>query len=597
MPVLRQRFIPHSQFTIRHSLFSNWRRCLMLALLLWAFGALMFNARAQSPTMDEQNHIARGYTLLRTGDPRLSVEHPPLINALEALPLFMLSPLRLPVDDWAWDVGEWYRFADLFLWQMGNPVEVIVFLARLPVVALTVLLAALAFRWARGLWGCAGGLFALALVAFDPNILAHGSLATTDLGQTTTVFIAGYAVWRMAQQPSWGGYVLTGLAMGAMLASKLSALLFFGVFITLLCGLNSVPKGLRSLSAAASAPRDARLPLMHRLGGIALLVLLAMTVLWAAYAFQCSPAVQRGAAVPLGTYWRGVRSIFVQAQGGRPSYLLGETSVHGWYAYFPIAFAVKTPLATLVALLLAVLSMLARKAWRADIFLLAPVLAYWGVAVQSALNLGYRHLLPILPFLYVWAAQLLGLAELASHTSVPAILAPLWHKCVKIVRERHWLLLGFRAFNLKALLSLWLALTCVGIAPHFLAYFNALGGGPANGWRIVADSNIDWGQDLKRLRDYLAEHELGGVRLSWFGSSYPEFYGIDYDPLPGLPHHFDLWAAPPFDMQQPEPGIYVISVSNLVEIPFEDKRVFAYFRQREPDARVGYSIYVYKVPP
>jgi hypothetical protein len=114
---------------------------------------------------------------------------------------------------------------------------------------------------------------------------------------------------------------------------------------------------------------------------------------------------------------------------------------------------------------------------------------------------------------------------------------------------------------------------------------------------VLADSNIDWGQDLKGLRDYLAREAPGEVvRLSWFGSSYPTHYGIVYDPLPGLPHHFDLWFEPPtFDERQPAPGLYVISVSNLVELPLMDKHFFSYFRARDPDARIGYSILIYRV--
>lgn len=143
---------------------------------------------------------------------------------------------------------------------------------------------------------------------------------------------------------------------------------------------------------------------------------------------------------------------------------------------------------------------------------------------------------------------------------------------------------------------MWLVVETVWIAPHFLSYFNALGGGPQNGWRVVADSNIDWGQDLKALADYVAQQNLGRVRLSWFGSARPEAYGIDFEPLPGLPHYANLWNEPPtFDTQQPEPGVYVISVSNLAETSLEDKRFFAYFRERAPDAQIGYSVYIYKV--
>ncbi|MGC9346630.1 MAG: ArnT family glycosyltransferase [Anaerolineae bacterium] len=554
------------------------RRGLVLALLLAVFGGMTYNAVAQSPTMDEQNHIARGYALLRTGDARLSLEHPPLINLLEALPLG--TGVALPLDHPSWENGNWYYFAATFLWERNSKQDRMVFLARMPVIALTLMLGALASRWARELGGPWVGLMASALVLLDPNILAHGSLATTDLGITLMVLLTAYALWRVsgdaqfrgiARPPKEGRRVArslhlfaAGLALGAMLATKMSALLFWGLF-----GLIFV------LDQRTSRRHNTWLHRVMWRGMLyAGLSLVALLVLWASYAFEVAPVVEGGVPVPMGTYWRGVRTVFDTLQGGRPSYLMGETRLGGWPLYFPIAFGVKTPLPTLSLLLLAVVVRPGRRRRaheqprRAALYLLVPVLAYWIVALRSDLNLGYRHLLPTLPMLFVWAA-----ARLARSSS-----RPVWRR----------ISLG---------LALWLCVETLWIAPHFLAYFNPVGGGPSGGWRVLADSNIDWGQDLKYLRDYLArEAPDETVKLSWFGSSPPDQYGIRYEPLPGWPHYSHMWFEPPtFDEEQPEPGLYVISVSNLVELPLVDKHFFTYFRQRPPDARIGYSVYVYRV--
>jgi len=544
----------------------RWTAWVSMVLLGGLFGFLMYNAWAQSPTMDEQNHIARGYALLRTGDPRLSLEHPPLINVIEALPLLLLGhSVQLPLDDWSWEAGQWYYFADNFLWFANHDADRMVFLARVPVVMMTVLLAALAARWARELWGGKAGVVGLMLVAFDPNILAHGSLATTDIGITLTAFLAGYAVWRLTRAFSWRGAMLAGLALGAMLASKVSALMFWGIF-----GVLAVGDALREGPAAARWHA-----LWKRLVLYAAVTAVAVLFLWASYMFQIVPAVENGTPVPLGTYVNGVLTVLTTVEGGRTSYLLGATSLEGWPLYFPITFAVKTPIPVMLLILLTVpLAIKRRRGWAAC-FLLLPVVLYWFFALRSALNVGYRHLLPTLPFVYVWVAQWGG--------SVPENVA----RQTKLDRIAP-IVLG---------VSLgWLALETFWIAPHFLSYFNAIGGGPENGWRIVADSNIDWGQDLKTLSAYIAEHNLGKVKLSWFGSARPEAYGIAFDPLPGLPHYYNMWLEPPtFNEQHPEPGVYVISVSNLVELTLEDKHFFTYFRAREPDARVGYSVYIYRV--
>jgi len=530
------------------------------------FGFLMYNAWAQSPTMDEQNHIARGYALLRTGDPRLSLEHPPLINVVTALPLLLLGDsVQLPLDDWSWEAGQWYYFADNFLWFANHDADRMVFLARLPVVMMTVLLAALAARWARELWGGKAGIVGLALVALDPNVLAHGSLATTDVGLTWTAFLAGYMVWRLRRVLSWRAVIFTGLAMGALLASKMSALMFWGIFGVLAIA------GAWFSSATSTRWHAVRKSVL----AYAAITGVAFMLLWASYTFEIVPAMVNGPPVPLGTYLNGIVTVFTTVGSGRAAYLLGATSLNGWPLYFPIVFAVKTPIPTMLLILLTVpLALQRRGKWR-SCFLLLPVVVYWLLAINSALNIGYRHLLPTLPFIYVWVAQWGG--DMAGKTALQM-------KWKRGARFMCGVLLG------------WLALEMLCIAPYFLAYFNPIGGGPKHGWRVVADSNIDWGQDLKSLSAYITQHNLGQVKLSWFGSARPEAYGITFDPLPGLPHYYTMWfEAPTFDVQQPEPGIYVISVSNLVELPLTDKHFFAYFRARAPDARVGYSVYIYEV--
>jgi len=132
--------------------------------------------------------------------------------------------------------------------------------------------------------------------------------------------------------------------------------------------------------------------------------------------------------------------------------------------------------------------------------------------------------------------------------------------------------------------------------PSYLSYFNAAAGGPRNGHRILVDSNIDWGQDLVRLKAWHDENEVDDLKLAWFGTADPEYYGINYEPLPGLPRHFNLWwEDPTFDTDNPDPGTYAISVSSLWELPLEDKHFFSWFRNREPDHRIGNSIYIYVV--
>ena len=533
-------------------------RYLATALFLLSFGLALTSAVQKSPTMDEQNHIARGAAYLGTGDPRLSVEHPPLVNVLSALPAHLLLDLRLPLDTIWWEAGEWYHFADLFLWEANPNAEQIVFLARLPIIGLGLALAALVFRWANARFGPWAGLLAAAFCALDPNILAHGRLSTTDVGGTFFAFLAAYVFWKALRRPSVPRVLWAGLALGLAFAAKLSALLF-GPILGLAVLLGGVPGG----------PGRAR-RLWGRMGFLLVVVLLGLLVVWATYRFQVGPLGEGGPTVPAPPYVRGVRAVLDFAAGGRPGYLLGQISTEGWWYYFPVAFAVKTPLVTLVGLLMAT-GVVLRSPSRDDLLILVPPMAFFLASTAARLNLGYRHLLPVLPFLAVHVGRL------ASPTSCFLLSAP------RVARY------------LTIALIVALAFSTLSIYPHFLAYFNLVGGGPQRGWHILVDSNIDWGQDLKGLRAWMEKEEVERVRLSWFGSAYPEAYGITYDLLPGVPHGFLTWEDPPFNREQPEPGVYVISVTNLVGVIFPDHDLFAWFRDRPPDDRIGYSLFIYRV--
>ena len=546
---------------------------LVVPVILLFFYLALASMVDDSPTMDEQNHLARGLAFLRTGDARLSLEHPPLVNSLSALPLLMLPDIRLPTDHPSWEAPEgWYAFAEQLLWVYNNDVERMIFMARLPIVFLLLGLGLIGYRFARRLWGKLGALFALVFLLFDPNLLAHGRYSTTDVGGTVFLFLAAFLLWLLWSRPSthWGLLLAAGFGLGLALGSKLSNLVFVPIFALL---------AILPLYGRQWAWRDAG----RRMIQFGLIFLLSWLVLWALYAFEWGAYGFRTDELatlnqwkgPLPTFLAGVEQIFRVSGGGRASFLLGDFSAEGWWYYFPVAFAVKTPLLVILLIFLATILLLRSRVTRGKaLFLIIPPSAFFLVSMQSGLNIGYRHLLPMLPFLYLLAAGVSALPGLSGKPVRP------------IEHLTRLALLG--ALLSVLLIDLWLH-------PHYLSYFNVVAGGPANGSQVLIDSNIDWGQDLKRLDEWMAENDVDKVKLAWFGTADPDYYGIEYEPLPGLPHHFDLWWDAPFDTLDPEPGIYAISVSNLWELPLTEKTVFASFREREPDDRIGYSILIYRV--
>jgi len=307
--------------------------------------------------------------------------------------------IKLPLDHPSWQSGAWYAFADEFLWRANAAdVDCIVFLTRLPVIGLALLLGALVYRWARELGGVRAGLLALFLLACDPNILAHARLVTTDMGVTVFSFLAAYTLWRVLQrgpgsQPGetsgkWrenvppllspgakrkgererglgGEGLLAGIALGLALTAKFSALLLVPLFLILVLWQAITRRTLR--------------PLLHGW------TITARPVLPARGAGHLAPHRRWQSGLP--SYLRGVQAILRRTEGGNPAFLMGRYSTTGWWYYFPVAFLIKTPVPTLLLLLVSLVLTVRHRTWNRDLFLLLPMIAFFGVRV---LNLEFK---------------------------------------------------------------------------------------------------------------------------------------------------------------------------------------------------------------
>ena len=574
----------HSSFRIQHS------PLLVVPFILLFFWLALNSMVWDSPTMDEQNHLARGLAFLRTGDPRLSLEHPPLVNAISALPLLTLPDVKLPLDDPSWERQPpdvyWYIFAEKLLWEYNHDATRMIFLARLPVVFLTLGLALTGFHFAREAWGKLAGLAAFVLLLFEPNILANGRYVTTDLGGALFLFLAIYLLWRMwrLHEPwlagwSWRHWLAAAVGLGLAFGSKLSTLIFVPIMVVTavlpLYGTGWQGWGRRLIQFLTAG-------------------LLSILVVWVIFGFEWG-AFQFGDGVwaslnqfsgPMPTFWAGIAKIADLGSGGRASFLNGQFSTGGFLAYFPVAFAVKTPLIILILLVVAMVVLLWRdETRRTAVFLLIPPILYFLFSLTSGLNIGYRHLLPMLPFIIVLISGLAGVEGKRQKEKGRIHASRITHHASRITQYFLWL----GVFGLIGV-TLW-------IHPHYLSYFNVLAGGPNGGRDILVDSNVDWGQDLLRLRAWQVENEVDSLKLGYFGTADPAYYGLEFEPLPGFPRSefYGLWSNPPFDPAAPEPGVYAISASSLWESHWGEKQVYPWFRSREPDDQIGYSILIYVV--
>ena len=573
---------------------------LVIGLLLLFWGRVLVNVRDQSPVVDEPVHLARAVAYWRTGDLRLQRGHPPLSHALSGLFLVLEPDLPSPADLKGWDNASRTTVAHHLLLKPGRPIERVLFLGRWPVLALGLVLAALVARWASELFGPGGGLAALLLCTFDPNILAHSSLATTDLPVTCLMYAACYAFSRWLDRPAAGRLLLAGLMLGMAWGAKLSALVLVPVLGLVLVW--HVRGSVGRPSARCEYSRQA-IGLWGWLTRFAAVLGVGVLTLWVVYRFEAGVYSPIGTWVVMPTHWSTLRRLWQHQAGGHRAFFMGQLSSEGWWYYFPVLFLIKTPLSSLVLLVVAAVT-----AWRmrrracshlypltrglptpcerkrggtlrvlaaglgwSPVMIVFPVL-YFAVSMASRIDIGYRHILPVVPYVVMGAAAVFS----------PLLKAP--------VRGGGLHRFRWRGVALAGLVG-WVMLSSLWIHPYYLAYFNALVGGPDQGYRYVVDSNLDWGQDLKRLKGYLDERGIERVKLSYFGSAKPEGYGIEYDPLPMPPPS----SPSDFSPFNPEPGVYAISASNLQGVLLEEPDVFDWFRHRQPMDKVGYSIFIYEV--
>jgi len=534
---------------------SRVEKILALALaiaLLLAFlvqGAAF--TRANSQTFDEAIHLASGYSYLTKGDFRLNKAHPPLSKELAALPLYLLDRPEFEPDPELWeDAAEWKIGRD-FLYHGATPHQRLLSLGRMPNLLLGGLLVALVGWWARQLWGTASALVATALAAFDPNLIAHSSLITPDLAVSFFYFSTFYLCWRCADSRSGRGLLAVGLSAGCALASKHTAvILLLPLSLAFLLADSTTLTGKRDSWEIRRRLRRAALPL----GGIALVALLTVS---ASYFF-------RGASTWVTGLVDHLRAPSV------PAFFLGEISREGWWLYFPIAFVLKTPEGTLLMLLLSLLLWRKGEPLRRShlVFIVLPPTIYFLAMALVRTNIGVRYLLPVYPFVFLLCARLVTIRPSAGTRGALARAA----------------LVGV---PLAASIGSSLA-----VAPHQLAYFNFLSGGPAKGESYLGDSNLDWGQDLENLRDFLEKQQAPMVYLSYFGTAPPRSYGLRYQFLPGF---FDPLQEPSTELLplHSERELLAISVSNLQGTYLIDRDLYGWLRGYSPIARIGWSIHVY----
>jgi hypothetical protein len=526
---------------------------ILLLIMLWLEVSTLALTAA---TPDEPMHILRGYVFVAQGRDRIGSCvpcSPILAGSLIGSGLKLQPDLKLPpANDPGWNDKTAFGFQEQFLWNnTASPLQLLL-LARLPIIAVSLLLGALIFRWAAQRAGPLPALGALTLYVFCPNFLAHSRLATTDVVAAATFALSAYTFTRALDSKRWMTWLASGIALGLALAAKISAVWLPVSFAMLIGG-------------RLWQQRSDRKSWLRPIGLLISTGVIGGLTLWGIYRFTIGPINPGGFPVPAPAYWWEWQSFNAYLADPLPGYLLGQLSAHGWWYYFPIAFLAKTPLPVLIFLVLALAHTVRARSWWKDAPVIVAPLLLFASLLFSPHALGYRYLLPILPFIFVYSADV-----------------------IKAAGKVRW-----RQIAIGVLIA-WQVIGTLRYYPYYLTFFNEVVGGPDRGRYLLIDSNLDWGQDLPALKQYVDDHHIDQIKFSYSGATPPEVYGLKTYALPPVyPAMRDQgsWWLHTFYPADPAPGWYAISVNPLMTDNY------GYFRDRTPDATVGNSIYLYQVQP
>jgi len=558
---------------------------LVTACLLLVMAANLLSVISKkSITIDETSAIPSGYYYLTEDAFDINCEHPPLPKILAALPLLFLNVERPPLSQVPGDnYSQRTVMTSAHFWTANRAdFRRIFFWARVPMVVITILLGALIFLYARRLFSARAAVFAVALYSLEPNILAHGRVIK-DIYVALAYLFFFAALHLYVSAPRLRNALTLGFATGVAPAMKFSLGIVAPIFLVSVLVLLALAPRLKQ--------KRARL-LVH----LAVAAAVALLVVNASYLFQHEALIAADteslrqtlstAAAPwlVVAHWLsplfppyfifGILVTFAHDVGDHHVFLYGLYSTKGWWYYLPAAFVVKTTLPFLL-LTVAAIAWVLREIIRGKLIFLAllgPVVLYTLTAMLTSVNIGIRHFLPVFPFLLIMSGALLD------HV---------------LGRQHH----RRATLAIVGILFAWMTFAAIRAYPDYIPYMNELASGRPH-WQTLSDSNVEWGDDTGAVAQYLAARGERSVRAAFLGGSVLlPLYGVEY---------VDLLAPPGTSMPETRYVALGASFLNGTSVPGwsegsgretkeQQRTYFAAYRDRQPEAIFGKTIYLYRV--
>jgi 4-amino-4-deoxy-L-arabinose transferase-like glycosyltransferase len=562
----------------------RWVWAAVIVLLVVQAAHFAYVVHRESLTFDEDDHMFAGYMMWKTGDYGLNPEHPPLVKLLATLPV-LGENLWIPPLQGRYFKEEAYLSGRDWLAHNDGASQRLVFRMRLAAGLLALGLSLTVFFTTREFFGDVAGLVALVLVAFDPNILGHSALVTTDIGVSLFFLASIYAFYRYVKQPTLLRLAIAGVVAGLLLATKHSGILLAPMLV-LLIGWE-----------IAFAPKGTRGRLTLRLtGAFGAIVVVGVMVLWVFYGFRYA-ARPAGLAFPTvaeyakplshfnatavtaianlhllpESYLIGLVDVKRMAEF-YPTFAFGKVYAHGQWWYFPAVLLIKTTIGLLALVALAKFAIITGKLrkGRELAFILVPAWFYFVVAIVAGIDIGARHILPVDTFLFVLAGG--GAAAMAA-----------------------WKARGKRWRWITVVLVLAHVVSSLTVFPNYIAYANEAWGGPKNVHNLLSDANADWAQQLYQVKEWQDKHPSQECWFAYF--AHPEIdasvYGINCHHMPTID---TFWLGGADVIPPVIEGNVFISAGDLSGCEWPSGRMNPYrdFQSMKPAAMIDYGVMAYQ---
>ena len=562
--------------------------------------------------VDEIPHVGAGYSYITKNDFRLNPEHPPLAKDVAGLALSFLTIDQsvFSTQYWTTDINGQWNFGRTLIYNPTNDVDVVTRIAKATMLLFFVLSAVLIFWWTKEKYGEKSAFVATLLFSFSPTVMTHSRFVTTDMPALFGVLLGTYFFIKYLQKPSPKMFWLAILAFGIAQLTKFSVVLLAPLFILMVIAW--------CISNSYSFRKSAVL-FIHSLILMAMGIILVVWPVYALHTINYPPEKQKSDTEfhlgsygnrlfadpvvwasdkpvirPLAYYATGILMVNQRAIGGNTTFFLGEVRNYAWKHYFPVVYGIKEPLAfwllTIIVLLyLAIKTKFPNpvdkrlrksfihslqnwvKTYFVEFSMLLWLAIYWYLSIKANLNIGVRHLLPTYGFVFILlAGQLVNIAK----------------KITKKMLTTYYLLL-------TTLLGFYIYDT-VRVHPYYLTYFNQLAGGPAGGHRYAVDSNLDWGQDLKRLAMWVEENNINKIHLDYFGWANQSYYLKDKFVWIGAGRYKN---ERDFLAENPDGGYIAVSASFYMGSRGDPINNYIWLDAYEPVAKIGNSIWIWEITP